>query len=141
MRDFRAAARLLVVAALALLAACTSVQPTTPGGSTEEAAQIASATERYRLAFVDAAIRTRSAPPRVPGMEGEARVTVRLTVGEGGQIASLVVLRSSGYDRLDQEAIEAVRRTKALVRVPATLEGRTFSIDLPFVFVNPGSSA
>ena len=70
-----------------------------------------------------------NAPPRYPpdairrGWSGE--VLLRLTIDSTGQVVQVELIRSSGYQILDQAAVEAVRRWKG---APAKSDGRPIAV-------------
>ncbi|NDY81693.1 energy transducer TonB [Orrella sp. NBD-18] len=51
-------------------------------------------------------------PARAKSRQQEGRVVVRVLVDSSGQIRSLSVLKSSGYDTLDKSALDAVAKTR-----------------------------
>lgn len=68
---------------------------------------------------------------RDEGWEGEGRLL--LVVGEDGKIATLGVVKSSGYALLDRTLMEGARRAQARVEIPPELRGRRFQLEIPFV--------
>ena len=81
------------------------------------------------------------APPRYPvesrRKHEEGTVVLSLTLGQDGRVANISVSRSSGFDRLDQAALSAVRKWRwaPLVRdgKPVMVKG---IVEIPFVLVN-----
>ncbi|HEX5092949.1 MAG TPA: energy transducer TonB [Burkholderiales bacterium] len=64
----------------------------------------------------------------------EGDVLVRMTIGEDGRIAALRVVRGSGYEVLDRQALEMFRNAKPRVAVPEALRGRRFELELRAVY-------
>jgi protein TonB len=68
---------------------------------------------------------------RQNGWQGTAEV--RLQIGADGKIKDVLLGRSSGYELLDQRAVELVRRSP-LPKVPAAFRAREFSVTVPITF-------
>lgn len=66
------------------------------------------------------------------GWQGTAEVLVR--IGVDANIKDVSIAQSSGYDLLDEEAMQKVRRAKALPAPPVGFEGREFTVLVPIVF-------
>ena len=66
------------------------------------------------------------------GWQGTTEVLVR--IGVDGRLKEVSIAQSSGYEILDQEAIQKVRRTKSFPAPPSGFEGREFSVLVPIVF-------
>ena len=64
----------------------------------------------------------------------EGTAQIRLVIGANGFISSLVVLKGSGHEVLDQEALQWIRKAKPLAPIPAALRGREFTVDIPVIF-------
>lgn len=64
----------------------------------------------------------------------EGRVEIRVTVRPTGAIESARVKTPSGYQILDDQALDMVKRALSRSPVPAALVGREFSIDIPVIF-------
>ena len=64
----------------------------------------------------------------------QGRVEIRLVVGANGMIQSSLVKASSGYEILDNQALDMVMKAKPLTPIPAALRGREFSVDIPVIF-------
>jgi protein TonB len=64
-------------------------------------------------------------------------VTLSVTVGPDGRVADIAVAKSSGFDRLDKAALEAVRHWRWS---PTMRNGEAVAIKgyLPFPFVLQG---
>jgi protein TonB len=88
----------------------------------------------YRLALIAAAKRQKRYPSRAIDLGWEGRVDVRLEVGADGEIARVLIERSSGHGLLDDQALELMRRAGALTPVPPALRGREFTVDVPVVY-------
>jgi protein TonB len=62
----------------------------------------------------------------------EGRADVRVSFGADGRRSSIGVVRSSGHEVLDRQAIDTV--TKAFVPVPPALRGKEFAFEIPVIF-------
>ena len=73
--------------------------------------------------------------PRIAALRGwEGSVTMRLRVAPSGRLVGAEVLKSSGYDALDQQAIAMVSKAGALPVPPAGLNGADFAVLVPIDF-------
>lgn len=68
---------------------------------------------------------------RQSGWQGTAEV--RLQIGADGKVKNVLVGRSSGYDLLDQRAVEMVRQIR-LPNVPLAFRAREFTVTIPITF-------
>jgi protein TonB len=59
---------------------------------------------------------------------------LQLELAAEGQLQSVRVLSSSGHEILDQQAIDMVRAATPLPPLPASLAGRSLTVDVPVVF-------
>jgi periplasmic protein TonB len=66
------------------------------------------------------------------GHEGEARIT--FSVLSSGQIKDLRLLSSSGFEELDKEALDAVRRANPFLSFPEALKDNEIRVELDIVF-------
>jgi protein TonB len=65
------------------------------------------------------------------GWQGTAEL--RLQIGSDGKLKNVSVLNSSGYEVLDQRAIEKVNSLR-MPRVPAEIRSRAFTVRIPIKF-------
>ena len=88
----------------------------------------------YRVALASAARRFKRYPPlaRERGWEGTAEVAVMLRAG--GPRPEVMLLRSSGREMLDAQALEMVTQAVRLAALPSALRNRDLRIDLPVRF-------
>lgn len=73
--------------------------------------------------------------PRLSERRGEqGRVVLRVLISAEGRVAQVKVQHSSGYDRLDEAAIEAMQQARFR---PYTENGIAYQalVDIPFDFV------
>jgi protein TonB len=119
----------------ALVAKAAPVEPSVPPVSAADTEEIDSASlGQYRSALIAAARRYRKYP-RVAVENGwEGRAEVRLTIDSNGSIASIGIRTRSGYEVLDQRALEMIRKAKPMAPVPQALRGKGFTLDLPVMF-------
>jgi protein TonB len=91
----------------------------------------------YRLALAREARRHKRYPAKAiaAGWSGTAEVRVSVTPGRGVPVAQLT--KSSGHAALDEAALEMLRLAMPATPVPAPLQERAFSVDLPIVFELP----
>ncbi len=66
------------------------------------------------------------------GWQGTAQV--QLFVSVEGRMVNAVILRSSGFEVLDDQALEMVHQAVPLPQPPETLRGREFTVMVPIVF-------
>lgn len=73
--------------------------------------------------------------PRVAAMRGwEGEVQVRVTIARKGNIVAAQVVRSSGFEVLDQSAVQLVSGAGPLPRPPEALQNRELQIVVPVLF-------
>ena len=72
--------------------------------------------------------------PRLARQKGwEGTTQVKMTFGADGKVKTVVVGGSSGYEVLDDKAIEIIRRIE-MPRVPDALRAQEFTVHVPIVF-------
>lgn len=69
---------------------------------------------------------------RTRGEQGVA--TVKFTMDRSGHIISAGLVRSSGSQALDEEAMALIYRAEPLPPIPAELTGNTLTLTLPMTF-------
>jgi periplasmic protein TonB len=94
----------------------------------------ASLVERYRAAIIEQAKRYKRYPRFARDNGWEGRVNVRMAIAPDGAIAALRVTHGTGFQILDDQALEMVRSAKQDAAIPEGLRGRTYSVDIPVVF-------
>ena len=73
--------------------------------------------------------------PRIAALRGwEGSVTMRLRVAPSGHLVGAEVLKSSGYDALDQQAIAMVSKPGVLPVPPTGLNSAEFAVLVPIDF-------
>lgn len=73
--------------------------------------------------------------PRIAQVRGwQGQVRLRVHVARKGAVMEVEVTRSSGFDVLDQEAVDMVRRATPLPDLPLSLAGSEFNLEIPIVF-------
>jgi protein TonB len=90
--------------------------------------------DQYRLALIGVARRYKRYPAQAMDKGWQGRVEIRLVVGANGAIQSSLVKASSGYEILDNQALDMVNKAKPLTPIPAALWGREFTVDIPVIF-------
>ncbi len=94
----------------------------------------ASLVERYRAAIIEQAKRYKRYPRFARDNGWEGRVNVRMAIAPDGAIAALRVTHGTGFQILDDQALEMVRSAKQDAVIPDGLRGRRYSVDIPVVF-------
>ncbi len=89
---------------------------------------------QYRIAIITAAKRYKRYPRIAIDNNWEGQAEVRMVISADGSIASIAIKTRSGYEALDQQALEMIRKAKPLTPIPASLRGRGFTVDVPVVF-------
>lgn len=89
---------------------------------------------QYRIAIISAARRYKRYPRLAIDNNWEGQAEIRMVIGVDGNIASITIKSRSGFDVLDQQALEMIRKAKPLTPIPPALRGRGFTIDVPVVF-------
>lgn len=89
---------------------------------------------QYRMALAVEARRFKRYPPIALAEEISGTVEVRVAVAAGGQTQEVALARSSGYEALDDAALDMLRKAAPRTAVPELLRRRPFVIDLPVVF-------
>jgi protein TonB len=108
-----------------------SVPPAAPpAGDSADPATIG----QYRISVIAAARRFKRYPRIAMDNNWEGKAEVRLVIGADGNIASISIRTPSGFEVLDQQALEMIRRAKPQAPIPAALRGKGFTIDVPVVF-------
>lgn len=73
--------------------------------------------------------------PRIAQMRGwQGTVRVRLEVDANGTVTSSTVSESSGYEALDKQALEMVKKASPLPMPPEALRHRPFTVTVPVLF-------
>ena len=73
--------------------------------------------------------------PRIALMrQWQGTVILQLNIGADGRLQDYRLARSSGYDALDQQALEMLRAAMPLPTIPAQLAGMDLAVDIPVVF-------
>jgi protein TonB len=88
----------------------------------------------YRNGLMDYARRFRRYPAQAMERGWEGRVEIRVTVRPDGMIESAVVKTPSGYQILDDQALDMVKRAQTRTPIPPALRGREFTVDIPVSF-------
>lgn len=88
----------------------------------------------YRLAVASQARRFKRYPADALAAGWSGNAEVRFEVGSDGQARPATVSRSSGYDSLDRAALAMVDAGAARARLPDSLRGRSFAVQLPVEF-------
>lgn len=73
--------------------------------------------------------------PRLAAMRGwEGEVQLRITIARKGNIVATQVVRSSGFEVLDQNAVQLVTNAGTLPRPPEALQNKEIQIVVPVLF-------
>jgi protein TonB len=113
-------------------AAPASASSGEPGGA--QAGADARSVAEYRLQLIGAAPRYKRYPRVARDNNWQGLVALRMAFNASGGVASLNVTKTSGYDVLDQQAMEMFKSAAAAVPVPPLLRGREFAFDLAVTY-------
>lgn len=110
--------------------------PAAPVVSAPPASEAADAATigQYRISVIAAARRYKRYPRIAMDNNWEGKVEVRLVIGTDGEVTSISIKTPSGFEVLDQQALDMIRRAKPQAPIPAALRGKGFTIDVPVVF-------
>ena len=86
--------------------------------------------EKYRLQLKVVAAKYKRYPRLANDNDWKGLVALRMIVAPSGEVASLTVTKTSGYDVLDRQAREMFMKAAADVPVPQVLRGKQFSVDV-----------
>ena len=89
---------------------------------------------QYRMAIIAAAKRYKKYPQLAIDNNWEGQAEVRMEIGADGAMSSIRIKTSSGFDSLDQQALEMIRKARPLAPIPAALRGKGFTVDVPVLF-------
>lgn len=90
--------------------------------------------DQYRLALIGVARHYKRYPARAVENGWQGKVEVRLVIGANGSTQKASIKTSSGYEILDKEALDMIRKAKPLAPIPQSLRGREFTVDIPVIF-------
>ena len=62
-------------------------------------------------------------------------VIVHIEIAEDGSVVSAIILKSSGYEILDNEAMSMIRKASPLPKPTESLKNKSFSVALPIQFL------
>jgi protein TonB len=105
-------------------------EPAARAGDSADAGNL----DQYRLALIGVARKYKRYPAQAMEKGWTGRVEVRLIIAPNGMIQSALVKSSSGYDILDNQALDMVKKAKPLTPIPPALRGREFTVDVPVIF-------
>jgi protein TonB len=94
----------------------------------------AAALARFRQQIVDLAVRYKRYPRRARDNGWTGDVVVRIEVAPSGAVSAISLKSSSGYDVLDEQALEMFRKAAPAVAVPADLRGQGFAVELRAIY-------
>jgi len=84
---------------------------------------------------VSGAVAKRKVYPRLALMRRlQGTTDIKLDVSADGNLKSLRVTRSSGFEILDEQALKMVKESMPLPALPDALRGHEFAIDIPVAF-------
>jgi protein TonB len=88
----------------------------------------------YNRALAAAVDRHKRYPRIALIRQWQGTVVLQLNIGVDGRVQEHRLARSSGYEALDQQALEMLREAMPLPALPAQLAGVSLSVDIPVVF-------
>ena len=89
---------------------------------------------QYRIAIISAARRYKRYPRLAIDNNWEGQAEIRMVIGIDGNIASISIKSRSGFEVLDQQALDMIRKAMPLTPIPPALRGKGFTVDVPVVF-------
>lgn len=89
---------------------------------------------QYRIAIISAARRFKTYPRIAMDNGWEGRAEVRMVIDANGTLAAISIRIGSGFEALDQQALEMIRKAKPLAPIPSVLRGKGFTLDIPVLF-------
>jgi protein TonB len=108
--------------------------PVIPKPTTPSPAQISDANDQYGNTLWGAISKYKKYP-RIAQQRGwQGEVVVELSLDGNGKLKSKQILQSSGYDSLDQQALEMVEKALPFPQPPEALRGSNFTIRVPIPF-------
>jgi protein TonB len=88
----------------------------------------------YRLALAVQARRFKRYPAQAMASGWAGTADIRVEVGSDGRPRAAGLVRSSGHELLDREALAMIDAGALRARVPESLHGKSFAVVLPVVF-------
>jgi periplasmic protein TonB len=117
----------------AATAATAEAQPSGPVASVAPSAEPdPGSLARFRLEIISLAGRFKRYPRVAIDNNWEGTAEVRLTFAADGRRSSIVIVKSSGHEVLDKQALDTIGR--AFVPVPPALRGKEFSLEIPVIY-------
>jgi protein TonB len=94
----------------------------------------AAALARFRQQIVELAVRYKRYPrmARDNGWTGD--VVVRIEVSPSGTVNAISLKSTSGYEILDEQALEMFRKAAPAVSVPPDLRGQAFAVEVRAIY-------
>ena len=89
---------------------------------------------QYRIAIITAAKRFKRYPRTAMDNNWEGKVEIRMVIGANGMISSIGIKTGTGFDILDAQALDMIRKAKPMVMIPPALGGKEFTVDVPVIF-------
>ncbi len=118
----------------AVIAPASKPEPNAPPATAAAAESLDPSTlGQYRIAIITAAKRYKKYPRLAMDNNWEGHAEIRMVIGADGNVAISVKTRS-GFEVLDQQALEMIRKAKPVTPIPAQLRGKGFTVDVPVVF-------
>jgi len=90
--------------------------------------------EELSLVLARTAARDIRYPSQAQLMRWQGTTEVLMRIGADAKLKDASIAKSSGYDILDAEALDKVRRLKEIDHVPNAFVGREFSVTVPIAF-------
>ncbi len=90
--------------------------------------------QQFRQNILIATRRYKRYPAQAMEKGWQGRAVIHLVIGSNGMTQSFVVKTSSGFQLLDETALDMVKKGRPWVQVPQALRGREFTVDVPVVF-------
>lgn len=90
--------------------------------------------EDYGITLGRVATEDQRYPRRAMTLGWQGTTIVGVQMSPEGRMRSLTIVKSSGYDILDQEALAKIQRIRTLPPIPDKYNGRPFTVHVPVTF-------
>lgn len=113
-------------------------QPAAPSTPTPSAAATAAsrsdALQNWRGQLIERLQRSKHYPEIARARDEQGIATARFTMDRSGHVLSVSLVRSSGSQALDEEAVALIRRADPLPPMPSDMAGDTITLTVPVTF-------
>lgn len=112
-----------------------TASPSTPApAAAESAASYSGAVPMWRGELAERLQRSKRYPESARAHDEQGTATARFTMDRSGHVLSISLVRSSGSQALDEEALALIRRADPLPPMPSDMAGETITLTVPVTF-------